>query len=184
MKNVIWAVTCDFQQCGILTSVDSDKPVQPPFKLKFESVAQQFYNIQATSKGSDQTACMHRLIWGFAGRTYQIVGNLVSWLNYVIILIILQQNYMLWALLGIILQESSNKNMFDWIFHAGPGASNAAIIPQVNFEIGLRLPHDFMVCWTQRRMYVSGEFQSPSSDISQNMMTITMIKPITRVTTW
>ena len=24
------AVTCDFQQCGILTSVDSDKPVQPP----------------------------------------------------------------------------------------------------------------------------------------------------------
>ena len=28
------AVTCDFQQCGILTSVDSDEPVQPPFKLK------------------------------------------------------------------------------------------------------------------------------------------------------
>ena len=25
------AVTCDFQQCGILTSVDSDEPVQPPF---------------------------------------------------------------------------------------------------------------------------------------------------------
>ena len=30
----IWAVTCDFQQCGILTSVDSDEPVQPPFKLR------------------------------------------------------------------------------------------------------------------------------------------------------
>ena len=29
-----WAVTWDFQQCGILTSVDSDKPVQPPFKLR------------------------------------------------------------------------------------------------------------------------------------------------------
>ena len=29
-----WAVTCDFQQCGILTSVDSDKPVQPPVKLR------------------------------------------------------------------------------------------------------------------------------------------------------
>ena len=28
----IWAATCDFQQCGILTSVDSDEPVQPPFK--------------------------------------------------------------------------------------------------------------------------------------------------------
>ena len=26
--------TLDFQQCGILTSVDSDKPVQLPFKLR------------------------------------------------------------------------------------------------------------------------------------------------------
>ena len=24
---------CHFQQCGILTSVDSNTPVQPPFKL-------------------------------------------------------------------------------------------------------------------------------------------------------
>ena len=30
----IWAVTCDFQQCGILTSVDFDKHLQPPFKLR------------------------------------------------------------------------------------------------------------------------------------------------------
>ena len=29
-----WAMTCDFQQRGILTSVDSDEPVQPPFKLR------------------------------------------------------------------------------------------------------------------------------------------------------
>ena len=29
-----WAFTFDFQQCGILTSVDSDKYVQPPFKLR------------------------------------------------------------------------------------------------------------------------------------------------------
>ena len=29
-----WAVTCDFQQCGILISVDSDQPVQPPVKLR------------------------------------------------------------------------------------------------------------------------------------------------------
>ena len=28
------AVTCDFQQCGILTSVDSDEPLQTPFKLR------------------------------------------------------------------------------------------------------------------------------------------------------
>ena len=27
------ALECDFQQCSILTSVDSDEPVQPPFKL-------------------------------------------------------------------------------------------------------------------------------------------------------
>ena len=33
-KYNIWAVTCDFQQCGILTNVDSDKPVQSPFKLR------------------------------------------------------------------------------------------------------------------------------------------------------
>ena len=30
---LIWAVTRDFQQCDILTSVDSGEPVQPPFKL-------------------------------------------------------------------------------------------------------------------------------------------------------
>ena len=29
---VNWAAACDFHQCGILTSVDSDEPVQPPFK--------------------------------------------------------------------------------------------------------------------------------------------------------
>ena len=31
---VKWAVTRDFQQCGIFTSVDRDKPMQPPFKLR------------------------------------------------------------------------------------------------------------------------------------------------------
>ena len=30
----IWASTRDFQLCSILTSVDSDEPVQPPFQLK------------------------------------------------------------------------------------------------------------------------------------------------------
>ena len=33
-QNTIWAMTCDFQQCGILTSVDSDEPVQPLFTLR------------------------------------------------------------------------------------------------------------------------------------------------------
>ena len=29
-----WAATCDFQRCGILTSVDSDEAVQPPSMLR------------------------------------------------------------------------------------------------------------------------------------------------------
>ena len=53
--------------------------------------------IQATSKGSDQTAqqrlwsdcatSMPRLEWAFAGRTYMYhnVGNLISQLNYYIL---------------------------------------------------------------------------------------------------
>ena len=33
-KTLIWAVTRDFQQWGILTNVDSDEPVQPPYQLR------------------------------------------------------------------------------------------------------------------------------------------------------
>ena len=33
-KHWKWAMTCDFQQCGILTCVYSDEPVQPPLKLR------------------------------------------------------------------------------------------------------------------------------------------------------
>ena len=32
--NYIWAVTCDFQKCGILTRVDSEEPVQSPVQLR------------------------------------------------------------------------------------------------------------------------------------------------------
>ena len=32
--DTIWAATRDFQQSGILTSVNSDKPVRPPFKRR------------------------------------------------------------------------------------------------------------------------------------------------------
>ena len=39
--------------------------------------------MQGTSKGSDQTARMRRLILGFVGRTYHIVGNLMHWFNYI-----------------------------------------------------------------------------------------------------
>ena len=38
------------------------------------------------SKGSDQTVCMRRLILGFAGCTYHIVGNIMWRLNYVHVL--------------------------------------------------------------------------------------------------
>ena len=55
-------MTCDFQQCGVFTCVDSDEPPQPPFKLrnsKWCSVSSvRVIEIQATSKGSDQTARM------------------------------------------------------------------------------------------------------------------------------
>ena len=33
-------MTRDFQQCGILTSVDSDEPVQPPLKLRHSNGVQ------------------------------------------------------------------------------------------------------------------------------------------------
>ena len=38
--------------------------------------------MQMTCKGSDQTARKRRLIRGFAGRTYHIVGNLMLRLKY------------------------------------------------------------------------------------------------------
>ena len=59
-------MTCDFQQCGILTSVDSKEPVKHPLKLRnpngVQSVALQSYITQATSIGSDQTVRLRRLI--------------------------------------------------------------------------------------------------------------------------
>ena len=36
-KNQIWAATWYFQQCGILTLIDSNEPVQLPFKLRNSS---------------------------------------------------------------------------------------------------------------------------------------------------
>ena len=33
VSGFIGAATCDFQQCGILKSADSDEPVQPPSKF-------------------------------------------------------------------------------------------------------------------------------------------------------
>ena len=102
-KNNEWTATCDFQQCGILTSVDSDQPLQPTFKFRTpndaRSVAEHSYNIQATRKGSDQTVHKGRLVWAFAGRTYHIVGNLMSRLKYVYLCFIVQIAILLWDVL-------------------------------------------------------------------------------------
>ena len=69
-------MTCDFQQCGILTSVDSDEPVQPPSKLtnskRCSDSSLTVIEYSSDSKDSDQTACLRRLIGGFAGRTYNV----------------------------------------------------------------------------------------------------------------
>ena len=70
-----WQVLTQTSLCSFLLSLETQNYVL--------SLAQHSLNIQVTSKGSDQTAHMPRLIWGFAGRTYLIVGNLMSRLNLV-----------------------------------------------------------------------------------------------------
>ena len=69
-----------------LTSEDWNKPLQPLFKLRNSKwcTVSSFTpkkNHQATSKGTDQTVRMRRLVLAFAGHTYHIVGNLMSRLN-------------------------------------------------------------------------------------------------------
>ena len=127
-----WATKCDFQQCSTLTSVDSDEPVQSPFKLrtsKWCSVSS--LTLMAYSSGkpdSDQTARMRRLRWGFAGRTYHIVGKshamieirltwfmlklhfLMPWLKYKIV-IRLNLNYVTVTLFPYLQNECMQ---FDW----------------------------------------------------------------------
>ena len=62
--------------CSLILSLETPNDVCP--------VAQQSKNIQVTRKGSDQTAHMHRLICGFVGCTYHIVGSLILQLMYVL----------------------------------------------------------------------------------------------------
>ena len=42
--SLYYQLSRDFQQCGILTSVDSDEPVQPPFKLRNSKFVQSVVN--------------------------------------------------------------------------------------------------------------------------------------------
>ena len=82
-----WAATCDIHQCGILASVDSDEPVQPPIRLRnskwclVSSLTLLEYSSDEQRLWSDNA--LRRLIWGFAGHIYHTVGNLMSRLNYV-----------------------------------------------------------------------------------------------------
>ena len=65
-KNVaFWQVFTQTSLCSLFFSLET------PCTLIF-------IVFQATSKGSDQTAHMRRLVWAFADRTYHIVGNLMS----------------------------------------------------------------------------------------------------------
>ena len=67
-------LTCDFQQCftslcRLLLNLETENDLRP--------MVYGTKNIQATSKGADQTARMRRLVWALAGRTYRIVGNIM-----------------------------------------------------------------------------------------------------------
>ena len=71
---ITWAMTCDFQQSDILTSVDSAESVQSLYKLRV---------YKCCSVGCStliKYARTRRLIWGIAGCTYHIVWNRMSWL--------------------------------------------------------------------------------------------------------
>ena len=81
-----WHVKTWTSLCSLLLSLETPNGVQ--------SVALRSQNTQVTSKGSDQTVCMRRLIWGFAGRTYHIVGYNISCTGSSIIQINLHANSM------------------------------------------------------------------------------------------
>ena len=59
-------MTCDFQQCGIFTCVDSDEPMQPSFKLRnlklYSDGSLTAIEYLSDDKGSDQSARMRRLV--------------------------------------------------------------------------------------------------------------------------
>ena len=60
--------------------------MESPFKNRnskyCSSVADPVLNIQETSKGSDQSVLMLRLVSAFPCRSYHIVGNLMLWRIY------------------------------------------------------------------------------------------------------
>ena len=72
------AATLDFQLCDILTSVDSEEPVQLILSLvtpnDVQFVAKHSYKIQATSKGPDQIAHADlRLCWSHISHCWKML---------------------------------------------------------------------------------------------------------------
>ena len=77
----IWFPTMrHFHKC------DSDEPVRHPFKLrnsKLYAVSSTIVKDYSSDKQRLWSDCAYdRLVWAFAGRTYHIVGNLMSRLMY------------------------------------------------------------------------------------------------------
>ena len=68
---------------GILTSVDSDEPVQPSLQLRNYKWCL-VRGLRVIEYSSDQQRHWHMrsLVWAFACRTYHIVENLMMWLNH------------------------------------------------------------------------------------------------------
>ena len=79
----MWAVTCNFQKCGILQSVYLDEPVQPPVKLKqlHWMVFSQWLNSQDYSSDNQRlwSNCAY-VIFGFAPNLYMWAANDLLWL--------------------------------------------------------------------------------------------------------
>ena len=75
-------MTCDFQQHGIVTSVDSDEPVQPPFKLR-NSKSCSVSSLRVIEYSSDKQRLWSDCTYVQAGLSLcwshnHIVGNLMS----------------------------------------------------------------------------------------------------------
>ena len=71
---------CVFQQCGLLTRIDSDKSVQPPVSLETPNDVQSHCLEPNSHRIFKRLAkiliLLHRLVGAFFGHTYLIYGNL------------------------------------------------------------------------------------------------------------
>ena len=73
-----WAATCDFQQCGILTSFDWDEPVKLPVKLR-NSKWCLVSHLTLVEYSSDKQKLWSDCAYGFLGHV-QIMTGFVTYL--------------------------------------------------------------------------------------------------------